>query len=135
VELVVARGSAAVGLRPDAGFRAAYGGSVVAVHRHGVPLLALDSVALEAGDALLLLIPDALLPKCARDQAFARARLVTGYRPRRSRAPLLGAGLVVALAVQALSEPVQGDAASLLRAALYGATATAVTSCASGRWS
>ena len=140
IEAVVGCGSAAAGLRPDAGFRAAYGGFVVAVHRHVVPLLPHDSVALQAGDALLILTTDALLSTFTRGSDFSVVRLVTSYKARRGLTPLLGMlGLLLIIALsQSLNSPQVGDTA-LFKTALYGMTATAVTGCAASqvdmRWS
>ncbi len=102
IEAVVGSGSAAVGLRPDAAFRAAYGGFVVAVHRHGVPLLSHNSVALQAGDALLILTTDAILSTYAGGNAFSFVRLVTSYKQRWSLVPMLG--MLALLLLIALSQ-------------------------------
>ena len=134
VEAVVGCGSAAVGLRPGAAFRAAYGGFVVAVHRHGVPLLSHDGAALQAGDALLVLATDAFVAKHARDSTFALLRRVAIHE--RSVAPLLGTlGLALLLALsQVLNAPQAADSdTALIRTALYGMTATAVTGCAASQ--
>ncbi len=134
VEAVVGRGSPAVGMRPDAGFRAAYGGVVVAVHRHGARLPSVgDGAALEAGDALLVLTTDAFVAKHARDSAFALLAPVASYKQRRHRyAPLLGTASLVLMIVlsQVLNEPQYGSI-SILKTALCGMMFMAVTGCAS----
>ena len=134
VEAVVSCGSAAVGVRPDAGFGAAYGGIVVAVHRHGVRLLSHGSVALQAGDALLVLTTDAFLPQYTRDETFASVRLVTSYKPRRSFTPLLGmVSLLLMMALSPLLNAPQLGDTDLLRTAMYGMAVTAATGCAASQ--
>jgi hypothetical protein len=133
VEAVVGCKSAVVGLKPDDNFRKEYGGFVVAVHRHGVPLLSHDDFILESGDSMLILTTDSFISKYTRDSTFALLRLVANYRQRRHKyAPHCGTIALVLMIVlsQVLNEPQYGNI-SILKTALCGMMFMAMTGCAS----
>ncbi len=100
MEAVVGCKSSVAGSKPDDNFRKEFGGFVVAVHRHGVPLLSRDDFILESGDSMLLLTTDSFISKYSRDSTFALIRLVADYKQRRHKyAPLCGTIALVLMIV------------------------------------
>jgi di/tricarboxylate transporter len=133
VEAVVGCKSSVAGSKPDDNFRREFGGFVVAVHRHGVPLLSRDDFILESGDSMLLLTTDSFISKYSRDSTFALIRLVADYKQRRHKyAPLCGTIALVLMIVlsQVLNEPQYGSI-TILKTALCGMIFMAMTGCAS----
>jgi hypothetical protein len=133
VEAVVGGKSSIVGMTPGDAFREEYKGFIVAVHRHGEPLLFHRHLKLESGDSLLILTTDSFVSKYTRDSTFALIRLVANYKQRRHPyAPLLGSFSLVAMIVfsQVLNEPQYGNI-SILKTALCGMIFMAITGCAS----
>ena len=135
VEAVVGAKSPIVGLKAGDSdeFRTEYGGFIVAVHRHGVPLLPQHELLLESGDSMLILTTDSFISRYTRDSAFALIRLVATYKQRRHKyAPVLGSIALVLMIVlsQLLNEPQYGNI-SILKTALCGMMFMAMTGCAS----
>jgi hypothetical protein len=135
VEAVVGARSSVVGLKAgdNATFCKEYGGFIVAVHRHGVPLLSQHDMVLESGDSMLILTTDSFMSKYTRDSTFALIRLVATYKQRRHKyAPVLGSIALVLMIVlsQLLNEPQYGSI-SILKTALCGMIFMAITGCAS----
>ncbi len=132
VEAVVGAKGPIVGLKADDNFRKEYGGFVVAVHRHGVPLMSQDDLVLESGDSILILTTDSFVSKYSRDSTFALIRLVSSFKQRRHPyAPHLGSVALVLMIVlsQFLNEPPFNI--SILKTALCGMIFMAITGCAS----
>jgi hypothetical protein len=135
VEAVVGAKSPVVGLKAGHSddFRETYGGFVVAVHRHGVPVLPQHGMRLESGDSMLILTTDSFISRYTRDSAFAVVRLVASYKQRRHKyAPALGSIALVLMIMlsQFLNEPEYGNI-SILKTALCGMMFMAMTGCAS----
>ena len=133
VEAVVGAKGPIVGLKADDSFRQEYNGFIVAVHRHGVPLLSQEGLILESGDSLLLLTTDSFISKYSRDSTFALMRLVASFKQRRHKyAPACGTIALVLMIVlsQVLNEPQYGSI-TILKTALCGMIFMAITGCAS----
>jgi hypothetical protein len=133
VEAVVGSKSPLAGMKADDSVRQAYNAFVVAVHRHGVPLLFQDGLVLESGDSVLLLTTDSFMSKYGRDSTFALIRRVANFKQRRHKyAPVLGSVALVLMIVlsQVLNEP-QYSNISILKTALCGMIFMAITGCAS----
>jgi hypothetical protein len=120
-------------MRADDAFREKYGGFVVGVHRHGVPLLPLESVEFESGDSALILTTDAFATSFARDSTFALIKAVASYKQRRHKyAPACGTIALILMIVlsQVLNEPQYGNI-RILKTALCGMIFMAMTGCVS----
>ncbi len=110
----------------ETGFRSAYGGAVVALHRGGMRVQQkLGSVRLRPGDVLLVLADSDFEQRWRNRHDFLLVAEVGGSAPvRNSKAPLVGLialALVVTSAVGLLS---------IVEAALIAAVALVVTGCA-----